>query len=213
MIGDEFAAVLAGAASGDDRAMERLYRDVAPLVVGYLRSNGLVEADDVASEVFVSMIRGLPKFSGDEQGFRSWLMTIAHRRMVDAVRRSLRVHEQPMPTETLPLRLGAEVDAELDAVTRLESQGVLAAIEALTTDQRAAVMLRVLADLSVADIGRVLGKPDSAVKALLRRGLASLRRTVDPGGITPTEESGRRRKNSGCGGVVPDGVGDCSGGD
>ena len=42
-------------------------------------------------------------------------------------------------------------------------------------------MLRVLADLSVPEIARVLQKPESAVKALLRRGFASLRRTLAAG--------------------------------
>ena len=188
MIGDDFAAVLAGARSGDRWASERIYRDVAPLVIGYLRANGVREVDDVTSDVFVSMIQSLPKFNGDELGFRSWLLTIAHRRMVDAVRRSVGVQEESTPLDDLPERLLDVVDGEHDALTRLQSKGVLAAIDALTPDQRAALMLRILADLPVSDIGRVLGKPDSAVKALLRRGFASLRRTLEPNGVHPLEQ-------------------------
>ena len=40
------------------------------------------------------------------------------------------------------------------------------------------LLLRVLADLSVRDIATVVGKPESAVKALLRRATASLQRLL-----------------------------------
>ena len=49
---------------------------------------------------------------------------------------------------------------------------------ALTPDQRDVLYLRILADLSVPEIARVLDKPETAVKALLRRGLARLQRAV-----------------------------------
>ena len=178
MIGDEFPLVLTAAKSGDDQAIERLYRSCAPLVRGYLRSNRVRDADDVTSDVFVSMLTGLRTFEGDERSFRSWLLTITHRRMVDAVRRSQRRPEDPTdPQAGSELTIGY-LDGEQSALDRLESRGVLAAIDELTPDQRAALMLRVLADLSVLEIARVLQKPESAVKALLRRGFANLRRTL-----------------------------------
>jgi RNA polymerase sigma factor (sigma-70 family) len=175
-IGEEFALVLAAAKSGHGYAIERLYRSCAPLVRGYLRSNRVHDADDVTSDVFVSMLTALPTFEGDERSFRSWLLTITHRRMVDAVRRHQRRPEDPADPAAGPER-AIDLDGEQRALDRLESRGLLDAIDELTPDQRATLMLRVLADLSVPEIARVLQKPESAVKALLRRGFASLRRT------------------------------------
>ena len=178
VIGEEFPFVLASAKAGHGDAIERLYRSCVPLVRGYLRSNQVRDADDVTSDVFVSMLTALPGFDGDERQFRSWLLTIADHRMVDAVRRSQRRPEDPTdPQSGPPLVLGV-VDGEQSALDRLEARGLLAAIDELTPDQRAALMLRVLADLSVPEIARVLQKPESAVKALLRRGFASLRRAL-----------------------------------
>ena len=94
--------MLASAKAGHDDAIERLYRSCAPLVRGYLRANQVRDADDVTSDVFVSMLTALPTFDGDERSFRSWLLTIAHHRMVDAVRRSQRRPEDPTDPQVGP---------------------------------------------------------------------------------------------------------------
>lgn len=177
-IGDDFAQLLAAAQGGDQRALERIYRDVAPLVIGYLRANGARDAEDVAGDVFVSMVAGLGHFAGDEHQFRSWLLTIAHRRLVDTFRRSGRRPEDPLPVEDLGAQVGSAPDGESEALGRLRAQGILDAIDELTEEQRAAVLLRVLADLPVRDVARIMGKPETAVKALLRRAIASLERKL-----------------------------------
>ncbi len=174
--------VLEAAKSGHDDAIELLYRSCAPLVRGYLLSNRVRDADDVTSDVFVSMLTALPTFEGSERSFRSWLLTIAHHRMVDAVRRNLRRREDPTDPQVSSDLCIETLDCEQSALDRLGSGGVLAALDELTPDQRAALMLRVLADLSVSEIARVLQKPESAVKALLRRGFANLRRSLQAAG-------------------------------
>ncbi|WP_334143381.1 RNA polymerase sigma factor [Rhabdothermincola sp.] len=182
MIGDSFPEVLAAAQRGEPSAIEAIYRDVAPLVLGYLRANGARDPEDTSSEVFVSMMRRLPHFTGDEQRFRSWLLTIAYRRMVDDFRRRGRRREDPVPTDEMGERVILLTDGESEALARLRSQGVLEALDQLTDDQRAALVLRVLADLSVREVAEVMGKPETAVKALLRRGFASLARHLAAGG-------------------------------
>ncbi len=179
LIGGDFGRVLEQAKARDPRAVERLYRSSAPIVLGYLRSNRVADPEDVTSEVFVSMLRGLDGFTGDEPAFRSWLLTIAHHRMVDAVRKHERTREDATPAEAIIAASPDLVDGEAGALDRLAAQGMLTAIDSLTPDQRAALMLRVLADLPVAEIARLLDKPETAVKALLRRGFASLHRTMD----------------------------------
>lgn len=182
MIGGPFPEVLAAAQRGEPRAIETIYRDVAPLVLGYLRANGARDPEDTASEVFVSMMRRLSSFAGDEQQFRSWLLTIAHRRMIDDFRHRGRRREDPVPVDEMGDRVILLTDGESQALARLRSRGVLEALDQLTEDQRAALMLRVLADLPVKQVAEVMGKPETAVKALLRRGFASLTRHLATGG-------------------------------
>jgi RNA polymerase sigma factor (sigma-70 family) len=197
-IGDSFPEVLAAARRGDERATARLYRDVAPLVLGYLRANRVREAEDVAGEVFVSMVRNLRRFSGDERQFHSWLLTIAHRRMVDDLRRSLVRPEDPAPLEGMEAGLPSVAGAEEAVVDHLGTAQLLRAIDGLTPDQRQVVMLRALADLTVPEIARVVGKPETAVKALLRRAVARLSRPPEAAQAADAR-SGTRPYRSGAG--------------
>lgn len=174
-IGAPFAEVLTAAKTGAGWAFEVLYRDLAPAVTGYLRLHGAAEPDDLASETFIGVFTGLSSFSGDEMAFRAWLFTIAHRRLVDDWRRRGR---RPALTETgndlLHERSGGDVEEE--ALAKLGSGAVEEMCERLPADQRAVLLLRIVADLTVEQVAHVLEKTVPTVKALQRRGLAGLRR-------------------------------------
>src|ERR671915_95488 len=88
VLGSEFPRVLNEARAGDDKAWEEIYRSLAPLVLGYLRARGAREPEDLTSEVFVAVVKSLERFKGDEHAFRTWVLTIAHRRLVDDLRRA-----------------------------------------------------------------------------------------------------------------------------
>jgi RNA polymerase sigma-70 factor (ECF subfamily) len=181
-IGEDFAQVVVAAAEGDRSAIERLYRDTVPLVRGYFAANRARDIDDLTSDVYVSMMGSLGRFEGDEDRFRSWLLTIAHRRLVDSYRRSGRRPEDPVILGEAGTDVIDLTNAESEALSRLQAAGVLAAIDRLTEDQRAVLLLRSLADLPIKDICEVVGKPETAVKALLRRALASLERQLKAAG-------------------------------
>jgi RNA polymerase sigma-70 factor, ECF subfamily len=185
VIGPGFAAVLADARRGVPRALEAIYRELAPAVLGYLRGQGAREPEDQTSEVFVGVVRGLGRFVGDERAFRSWVFAIAHRRLLDERRTLARRREEPMEPARLsgPLS-GAVGDVEDEAAARLGDEWALRLLAALTADQRAVLLLRVLADLSVHEVASILGKRPGAVKALQRRGLASLARVLQGQGVS-----------------------------
>src|SRR5262245_38533776 len=174
---DDFDRVLAAAQAGDQSAFGRLYVDLAPLVAGYARANGVGNPDDVTGDVFVSVVKGIDGFAGGESEFRSWLLTIAHRRIVDERRRKGRRDEQLVdPADLTEAR--ASRDSASVALARLEAQGVLEVIADLTDDQRAVLLLRVVADLSIREVAEILGKPEGAVKALQHRAFAALQRRL-----------------------------------
>lgn len=183
--GASFGTVLAEARAGAPSAFEAIYRDLAPSVLGYLRGQGAAEPEDLASEVFVGVVRGLDRFTGDEPAFRAWVFSIAHRRLVDERRRLARRREELTdPAEMSSFVSGALVgDAEAEALESLGS-GVGNALKALSQDQRAVVLLRILADLSVADVASILGKSQGAVKTLQRRALRSLVRGLEREGVS-----------------------------
>ena len=102
----EFESVLAAARTGSPRAHERIFHALAPVVQGYLRLQGASEPEDLTSEVFLAVLRNLGSFEGDEPGFRSWVFTIAHRRLLDERRRAVR-RPAPAPLDEAPDQAGA----------------------------------------------------------------------------------------------------------
>jgi RNA polymerase sigma-70 factor (ECF subfamily) len=175
---DELDLLVAAARSGGGWAFGRLWAQLAPSVAAYLRGRGVRDADDVTSEVFLAAFRGIGRFHGDGVAFRSWLFTIAHHKAVDVRRR-------PASREILVDAVGAGAGHGLDNITARSAEDVameqiggdraVRQLEALTDDQRAVLLLRVVADLSLAETADVLGKPVGAIKALQHRALARLR--------------------------------------
>ncbi|CAA9280045.1 MAG: RNA polymerase sigma-70 factor [uncultured Blastococcus sp.] len=174
--GVAFDDVLAAAQAGAAWAFETLYRDLAPAVTGYLRLHGAAEPDDLASETFLGVFRGLSGFAGDEDALRSWVFTIAHRRLVDDWRRRSR---RPQLTDDADLALLPGGDAEDDALTRFGTEDVHRMCAGLPDDQRSVLLLRVLADLTVEQVATVMGRSVGSVKALQRRGLRALRERIE----------------------------------
>jgi RNA polymerase sigma-70 factor (ECF subfamily) len=172
-----FDDVLVAAQAGAAWAFETLYRDLSPAVTGYLRLHGAAEPDDLASETFLGVFRGLPGFSGDEEALRSWVFTIAHRRLVDDWRRRSRRPQLTDDAGDLELLPGG--NAEDDALTRVGTEDVHRMCAGLSDDQRSVLLLRVLADLTVEQIASVMGRSVGSVKALQRRGLRALRERLE----------------------------------
>lgn len=174
-IGRGFEEVLAGAKDGDHAAFEVLYRDLAPLVLGYLRGRRAPDPEDLTSETFVAVVRNLSSFQGDEIRFRSWVLTIAHRRLLDSRRRAKRRPESLVDPDEMPeLKSAGTADAAAGALERMGAEDVLALLDELTDDQRAVVLLRMVSDLPVDEVARILKKRPGAVKTLQRRAFARL---------------------------------------
>jgi RNA polymerase sigma factor (sigma-70 family) len=171
-----FERTIAAARGGAEWAWRELYGELAPSVIGFLRARGAPDPEDVGGEVFVQVVRDLARFDGDWRGFRAWVFAIARNRMLDERRRILRRPDQPVPE---PAELAAEGgDVAEDAFARLELERVTAVLAELSPDQRDVLLLRVIGDLSVDEVARILGKRAGAVKQLQRRGLAAAGRLL-----------------------------------
>lgn len=181
MLGESFAGVLVAAQTGAGWAFTRLWEDLGPVVTGYLRVNGAHDPEDLASETFIGVFRGIHSFEGPESKFRSWVLTIAHRRLLDERRARSRRPSTPVPDSHLHTRVGG--DAEADAMTRLEGEEVIELLEGLTEEQRAVLTLRIIAGLTIEEVAEVVGKRPGAVKALQRRGVKQLRKMVSEEGV------------------------------
>ncbi|SRR5581483_4356652 len=179
---DRFDSLLEAAREGDQAAWHELYDGLAPVVLGYLRANNAPDPEDVLGEVFLQVARDITRFDGGESGFRSWVFTIAHHRLIDARRHSAR---RPIELSPEPPEPGDSADdAAEEALARIGLEEVQRVLGTLSEDQRAVLLLRVVGDLSIEDVAKAVGKRPGAVKALQRRGLASVRRALGRKGVT-----------------------------
>lgn len=158
---ERFDTTLDAARAGAQWALAELYRHLHPRVLRYLRALEPTEAEDLASEVWLDVAAGLEGFEGEERAFRAWAFTIARRRLVDLRRRRARRATVPTSLERLAEHAGTG-DVEEEAMAALTTEAALARIASLPPDQAEVVLLRVLGDLSVREVGESWGSAREA---------------------------------------------------
>ena len=173
---DRWDSTLQRAREGDPSALDLLFRTYHRQVYSFLRSQlAPADAEDAASDVFVGIARRVSSFEGDERSFRAWLFTIARNRVLDVRRRAARRPADSYPPDELARRAGVG-NAEHDAFTQFGTESALSRIAGLPPSQAEVVLLRIVADLSVADVAKIVRKKPEAVRALQFRALNRLAR-------------------------------------
>lgn len=183
MLGPEFDSILTAAQSGAEWAWSRLYHSVARQALGYLRAQGAREPEDLLGEVFLQVARGIGRFEGGEEGFRSWVFTVAHHRVIDE-RRKRRRHPVD-PVDSVSDRPSRDRPSDAQALDALATDETQRLIERLAPAQRDVMMLRIVAGLTIPEIADTLGRSVGGVKALQRRAVGSLRRLLEVEGVSP----------------------------
>lgn len=187
-LGPTFVTTLRAARRGRQSAWDAIYRELAPPLLGYARSQNAPDPEDLVGEVFLEVVRSLPRFEGDDEDrFRGWVFTIARRRLIDARRRSGRRPADLTAPAELAERAGGY---EQDALERLSLDEVHALLAGLSEDQREVMVLRLVAGLRTAEIAEVTGRHPEAVKGLAKRAIARLRDLLDPNGRSADDQDG-----------------------
>ena len=171
--GPVFESVLAAAQDGADWALTVLYRDLHPALVRFLSAQEPVEGEDLASEVWLDVARGLSRFEGDESAFRCWLFTIARRRLIDMRRTRTRRRTGPVPLEHLIDRPDPS-----ETFAGVETGEVLACLAALPPAQAEIVLLRVVAGLDSYEVAAVTGRKPGTVRVMQKRALERLAEVI-----------------------------------
>ena len=184
MFGISWPPVLDACRLGAEWAWRQVYEELSPAVLRYFRAVRAPEPEDLVGETFLRVVQRIGTFEGDEAGFRAWVFTIARRCMIDAARSAGRRPSIPVSPEGIAAGSAGIGDAEEDAMRSLAEARTRDVLDRLTPDQRDVLILRVLADLTIEQIGRVLDKRPGAVKALQARGLEEIRRQISRGAVT-----------------------------
>jgi len=153
------------------RPFEEIVAEHGALVMRVCRALvGPVDAADAWSETFLSALQAYPRLRAGSK-IRGWLVTIAHRKAIDQLRGAAR---RPESAGDLPELAVAEPASANDDELR-------AALDALPTKQRGAVIYRYLAELSYAEVGQLLGSNATAARRSAADGIANLRQRLSKG--------------------------------
>lgn len=182
MIGEGFADVLTAAQGGNAAAFSLLWRDTNPALLRYLRVMAPEAAEDAAADTWVTVLRGLTGFRGDEQAWRAWVFTVSRRRVIDQRRRASR---RPKTVELDELRAEPVTpDAADEAIERLGTRAALAMLTELPPLQAEVILLRVVAGLDTDVVARLVGRTPGAVRVAAHRGLRRLAEIAAQAGVT-----------------------------
>jgi len=167
----DLGVALNRAMSGDEAGFLDLWRQLQPRLLRFLRVLNCDDAEDIASETWLAVVRDLSKFSGGEEDFRRWLFTIGRHRAIDHAR--ARRSRPAIPVAEMPSVADEDLveDQVLHAISARTAVKLLAA---LPVDQAETVALRVLAGLDTSAVANILGKSPGAVRVSLHRGLRTL---------------------------------------
>ena len=178
------AVLVARAREGDARAFEHIVRryedQVAGTVTGMLGPGA--EADDAGQETFIRFYHALDQFRGDAE-LGTYLTRIAINQALKALRRRKRWYERfwsrdGNPETALLREPPVEGDDAVDEKER--SDLVHRALDALSDDHRAVVVLRLLEGYSTREAADLLDIPEGTVMSRLYRATSTLETLLGP---------------------------------
>ncbi|MDO9380127.1 MAG: ECF RNA polymerase sigma factor SigK [Nocardioidaceae bacterium] len=166
---------LISTARGDEASFARLYDAVGSSVYGLVRRviRDPSRAEEVSQEVFLQVWQSSHKFDPARGKAKSWILTLAHRRAVDAVRHDQAATDRDKKYDWTG---GPDYDqVEEEVSTRLEHEQVRRCLTGLTELQREAVELAYYQGHTYADVARLLSVNPATIKTRMRDGLIRLR--------------------------------------
>jgi len=167
------------ARQGDPEALTELYDYYFDKVYRYvsIRAKDKIEAEDITQEIFMKIVTSIHSFSWRGIPFSAWLFRIAHNKVIDSMRKkskqpTVSFFELPVVPVNCTDNPHSLVELEFDV------EQLRAAIKQLTSAQQEVISLRFFAELSIAEVARLMDKSQGAVKALQHSAMLNLHRIL-----------------------------------
>ena len=160
----------------DQAALTQLYEENFDKIYRYivLKIGDRTEAEDMTQQVFLNALKSISSFKWKGMTFSSWLFRIAHNQVVDYLRKKSRQATVPLD-ESL---VAGGSDPRRVAERKMEIEQLASATKGLTRAQQEVISLRFAGELSVAEVARVMGKSEGAIKALQHSAIVALRKLM-----------------------------------
>ena len=157
-----------------DRHFEALYR--------FFRNKAGDAVDDLVQATFLGCVEARGRFRGDAS-FRTWMLSIARRKLYDRFRERDRDARRFDPEATSVAALGISPSGAV--ANKAEHRLLLEALRRLPLISQVALELYYFEGMRGPAIAEVLGIPEPTVRGRLKRGVEQLRREIESGASSP----------------------------
>ncbi len=167
--------VLARASQGDKDAFGALYERYAERIFNYVyyRTGNQHDAEDLTARVFQRAMNHIRNYTDRGVPFSAWLYRIAHNLVANWHRD--RSRKQEIAIDDLPVLPTKNDHPERNLVRSQEQDALLRMIRKLPPERQNLLILKFVEDMSNAEIGKIMGRSEGAVKSLYHRTLLALR--------------------------------------
>ncbi|MBM6829234.1 sigma-70 family RNA polymerase sigma factor [Anaerotignum lactatifermentans] len=180
------AELVALARQGDMDAFEALILQHEKIVynIAFRMMGGGEDVKDMAQEVFLKVYRNLERFDG-KSAFSTWIYRIAVNTCIDEIRKRKGKQTYSLDAElededgNYKKQFADEGGRPEEEILQKELRGeVLAALETLSPEHKAAVILRDIRGYSYEEIAEMIQMPLGTVKSRISRGRAQLKEEI-----------------------------------
>ncbi len=171
---EEMAQIVARAIAGDREAFGAIYEEYFTPVYRYVlfRVRSKDDADELTQEVFLRALGAFARYEAKRENPLPYFYTIAKNAIIDRGKKQKAV---AMDGEILAQVPDDVARTDDQAIEREEFSALHRSLARLPEDQREALELRFMGELSGRDVARLMGKSEEAVRQLQSRGLRALR--------------------------------------
>ncbi len=167
--------LLEQATHGDREAFGALYEQHVGRIYNYIfyRTGNTSDAEDLTERVFYRALRHISNYNDRGLPFSAWLYRIAHNLVANWYRDNSRRKEFPL--DDAVFTSGQYDHPEHEILKSEEQERLLLEIRRLPPERQQLLILKFVEHLSNAEIGRVMGRTEGAIKSLYHRTLLVMR--------------------------------------
>jgi RNA polymerase sigma-70 factor (ECF subfamily) len=184
--GRDWTGLMARAQDGDRQAYRVLLEDMTPFLRA-LAARCFREPDDIEDAVqdVLVTVHAVRHAYDPRRPFGPWLVAIANRRIIDALRRQMRSRSREIELTSEHETFSPDPANLRFEGTSADEAALHAAIEHLPPDQRQAIRLLKLKEMSLKETALASGRSVSALKVATHRAIKSLRKLLRQPSETP----------------------------